>query len=343
MGVQIGDIVPHHPITLEHLRGKTVAIDALNFLYQFLAIIRQRDGELLRDSKGRITSHLSGLFYRTANFVEAGIKPVYVFDGEPPVLKLKTVEQRKELREEAEREWRRALEEGRIEDARKYAQRSGRINQIMIDQAKRLLDAMGIPWVQAPSEGEAQAAHLVKRGDAWAVASQDFDSLLFGAPTLVRNLGITGRRKLPGKDAYREIAPELIRLDETLQALGLAREQLIAIGILVGTDYNQGIKGIGPKKALELVKKHPDPSELLQKKDLAERFEVDPLEVYEIFANPKITNSYHVKWRDPDPEAIKRLLCDEHDFSEDRVQTGIDKLLRGKAERGQTTLDRWFG
>ncbi len=341
MGVQIGDIVPHQSVTLEHLRGKVIAIDALNFLYQFLAIIRQRDGELLRDSKGRITSHLSGLFYRTANFVEAGIRPIYVFDGEPPVLKLKTVEHRKELREEAEREWKRALEEGRIEDARKYAQRSGRINQLMIEQAKQLLDAMGIPWIQAPSEGEAQAAHLVKRGDAWAAASQDFDSLLFGAPTLVRNLGITGRRKLPGKDVYREITPEIIRLDETLESLQIGQEQLIAIGILVGTDYNRGIRGIGPKKALELVRKHPSPEKLL-KGELAERFEVDPLEVYEIFANPKVTDSYRIKWGDPDPEAIKRLLCDEHDFSEDRVQTGIDKLLKGKAERGQTTLDRWF-
>lgn len=343
MGVQLGDIVPKEPTSLEQLRGRVVAVDALNFLYQFLAIIRQRDGELLRDSKGRITSHLSGLFYRTANFIEAGIRVAYVFDGAPPVLKLKTVAHRKEIREEAEREWRRALEEGRIEEARKYAQRSGRINQAMVKQAKRLLDCMGVPWIQAPGEGEAQAAHLVKKGDAWGVASQDFDSLLFGAPTLVRNLAITGRRKLPGKDVYREIVPEIIRLDSALRELGITRNQLIGIGILVGTDYNEGVRGVGPKKALELVRKHESVEELLEDEKLASQFEVDPLEVYKIFAEAEVTDEYSLEWRDPDPEAIKRFLCDEHDFSEDRVQTGIDKLMRGKAERGQTTLDKWFG
>jgi flap endonuclease-1 len=341
MGVQLGDIVPRERISLEQLRGKAVAIDAMNFLYQFLAIIRQRDGELLKDSKGRITSHLSGLFYRTANFVEAGVKPVYVFDGEPPVLKLKTVEHRKELRKEAEREWKRALEEGRIEDARKYAQRAGRVDAAMVDQAKKLLDCMGIPWVQAPGEGEAQAARLVGGGDAWAVASQDFDSLLFGAPTLVRNLAITGRRKLPGKDAYVEVMPEVIELEETLRSLELNREQLIGIGILVGTDYNDGIKGIGPKKALELLKKHGS-FEKVVKGELGKKFEVDPLAVYEIFLNPEVTDDYELKWGGPDPEGIKGFLCDEHDFSESRVQTGIEKLMKGKAQQGQTSLDRWF-
>jgi flap endonuclease-1 len=341
MGVQLGDIVPRERISLEQLRGKAVAIDAMNFLYQFLAIIRQRDGELLKDSKGRITSHLSGLFYRTANFVEAGVKPVYVFDGEPPVLKLKTVEHRKELRKEAEREWKRALEEGRIEDARKYAQRAGRVDAAMVDQAKKLLDCMGIPWVQAPGEGEAQAARLVGSGDTWAVASQDFDSLLFGAPTLLRNLAITGRRKLPGKDVYVEVTPEVIELEETLRSLELSREQLIGIGILVGTDYNDGIKGIGPKKALELLKKHGS-FEKVVKGELGKKFEVDPLAVYEIFLNPDVTNDYELRWGDPDPEGIKGFLCDEHDFSESRVQTGVEKLMKGKAQRGQTSLDRWF-
>ena len=196
VGVQLGDIVTKQRLELEQLRGKVVAVDALNFLYQFLSIIRQRDGELLRDSKGRITSHLSGLFYRTANFVEAGIKPAYVFDGTPPVLKRLTVKQRIEVRKEAEVSWKRALEEGRVEDARKYAQRSGRLDHVMIKQAQSLLDQMGLPWIQAPGEGEAQAAHLAKRGDAWAAASQDFDSLLFGAPTLVRNLAVTGSNAL---------------------------------------------------------------------------------------------------------------------------------------------------
>jgi len=313
----------------------------MNFLYQFLAIIRQRDGELLRDSKGRVTSHLSGLFYRTANLVEMGLRPVYIFDGKPPLLKLKTVEHRKELRKEAEREWRRALEEGKIEEAKKYAQRAGRLDVKMINQAKTLLDCMGIPWVQAPGEGEAQAAWMVNKGVAWGVASQDFDSLLFGAPTLVRNLAITGRRKLPGKDIYTEVTPETISLEETLKTLGVSREQLIGIGILVGTDYNEGIKGIGPKKALELIKKHGSFENLLET-ELGGKFEIEPRLVFEIFSKPEVTDDYKLEWRDPDPEAIRRFLCGEHDFSENRVQTGIDKLMRGKEQRAQVTLDRWF-
>jgi flap endonuclease-1 len=342
MGVQLGDLVSREKVDLKHLRGQTVAIDALNFLYQFLSIIRQRDGELLKDTKGRITSHLSGLFYRTANFIEAGIRPVYVFDGEPPVLKLQTVQQRRVAREKAEAEWRKALEERRIEDARKFAQRAGRVDEQMVVQAKTLLDCMGVPWVQAPGEGEAQAARLIQREDAWAVASQDFDSLLFGAPTLVRNLAISGRRKLPGKDVYIQVTPEVIKLEEALRELGVRREQLVDIGILVGTDYNEGIKGIGPKKALDLVKKHGSLEKLL-KTEIGEKFEVDPLEVKRIFLKPDVTDDYRLKWGDPDPEGIKRFLCDEHDFSETRVQTGIDKLMEGRAKRDQTSLERWFG
>jgi flap endonuclease-1 len=342
MGVQLGDIVPKEKVSLESLRGRTIAIDAMNFLYQFLSIIRQRDGELLKDSKGRITSHLSGLFYRTANFIESGIRPVYIFDGEPPVLKLRTVEQRRQAREEAEVEWRKALEERRMEDARKFAQRAGRVDEKMVKQAKILLDGMGVPWVQAPGEGEAQAAHLIRKNDAWAVASQDFDSLLFGAPTLVRNLAITGKRKLPGKDVYVQVTPEVIRLDEVMKELGIARKQLVDIGILVGTDYNQGVKGVGPKKALELVKKHGS-MEKMVKTELGEKFEVDPLEVKKIFMEPSITDDYQLRWGDPNPEKIKRFLCDEHDFSETRVQSGIEKLMKGKAKRDQTSLEKWFG
>ena len=342
MGVQLGDIVSKQKVGLEQLRGQIIAIDAMNSLYQFLSIIRQRDGELLKDSKGRITSHLSGLFYRTANLIEAGIRPVYVFDGEPPRLKLRTVKQRRAVRKEAAEEWAAALKEGRIGEAKKFAQRAGRVDDRMIKQAQTLLGHMGLPWVQAPGEGEAQAAHLVQRGDVWAAASQDFDSLLFGAPMLVRNLAITGRRKLPGKDVYIEVFPEVIELQKLLRELGVTQEQLVDIGILIGTDYNAGIKGIGPKKALELVKEQGSIKQIA-KTELGEKFEFDPLEVREIFLKPNITGEYKLEWSDPDPEVIKEFLCREHDFSESRVQTGIDRLLKGQREREQVSLEKWFG
>lgn len=342
MGVQLGDIVPKQKVGLEQFRGQIIAIDAMNSLYQFLSIIRQRDGELLKDSKGRITSHLSGLFYRTANLIEAGIRPVYVFDGEPPKLKLRTVEQRRAVRKEAAEEWAAALKEGKIEEAKKFAQRAGRVDERMINQAQTLLGHMGLPWVQAPGEGEAQAAHLVQRGDVWAAASQDFDSLLFGAPMLVRNLAITGKRKLPGKDVYIEVFPEVIELQKFLRELGITQEQLVDIGILIGTDYNAGIKGIGPKKALELVKEQGSIKQIA-KTELGEKFEVDPLEVREIFLKPNVTGKYKLEWSDPDPEGIMEFLCREHDFSESRVQTGIDRLLKGQREREQVSLEKWFG
>jgi len=334
--------VPKQKVELEQLRGQIIAIDAMNSLYQFLSIIRQRDGELLKDSKGRITSHLSGLFYRTANLIEAGIRPVYVFDGEPPRLKLRTVKQRRAVRKEAAEEWAAALKEGRIEEAKKFAQRAGRVDERMIKQSQILLGHMGLPWVQAPGEGEAQAAHLVQRGDVWAAASQDFDSLLFGAPMLVRNLAITGRRKLPGKDAYIEVFPEVIELQKLLEELGITREQLVDVGILIGTDYNAGIKGIGPKKALELVKEQGSLKQIAET-ELGKKFEVDPFEVREIFLKPNITGKYKLEWGDPNPEGIKEFLCREHDFSESRVQTGIDRLLKGQREREQVSLEKWFG
>jgi len=340
MGVQLGDVVPKNKVGLEKLRGKKIAVDAMNFLYQFLSIIRQRDGELLRDSKGRITSHLSGLFYRTANFVEAGILPLYVFDGAPPKLKQKTVEERRALRIRAEEEWTKAIAEGRIEDARKFAQRAGRVDQKMIDQAKELLNLMGIPWVQAPGEGEAQAAYIVSMGDAWAVGSQDFDALLFGSPKLVRNLAITGRRKLPGKDVYIEVEPEVVELERILKELDITREQLVDIGILIGTDFNEGIKGIGPKKALELIREKGSIERLLN--EFGEKFEVDPLEVKEIFLKPAVTSNYVLKWGEPNLEGIKKFLCDEYDFSESRVQGGLGKLIKGKSEREQASLEKWL-
>jgi flap endonuclease-1 len=335
MGVQLGPLLPRREVGLEELRGRRVAVDAMNFLYQFLSIIRQRDGEPLRDSRGRITSHLSGLFYRTANLLEAGIYPIYVFDGKPPELKRGTLEERRVVREKAAEEWERALREGRLEEARRYAAQAARVEEQVVEDAKRLLRLMGLPFVQAPSEGEAQAAHLVRRGDAWAVASQDFDSLLFGSPVLVRNLALTGRRKLPGKDVYVEVRPEVVELEGALSELGLTREQLVDVGILVGTDFNEGVKGIGPKRALELVRKYGSLEGIPDVR-------VEGLgEIRRIFLEPEVTDDYRLEWGQPDVEGIKEFLCGEHDFSEDRVQSGIQKLLRGREGR-QSSLERWF-
>jgi flap endonuclease-1 len=227
LGVNLRSLVPKTKVDLKSLSGKSIAIDAYNALYQFLAIIRQPDGTPLKDRTGRITSHLSGLFYRTANLIEMEIKAVYVFDGVPPALKEVEIKRRAKVKAEALIKYEQALQEGRIEEARTYAQMTSRLKDYMAEDSKRLLTQMGVPWVQAPSEGEAQAAHLAKKGDTNYCASQDYDSLLFGAPTLMRNVTISGRRKLPRKPVYVEVVPEIIKLDQLLKELNITHEQLI--------------------------------------------------------------------------------------------------------------------
>ncbi len=338
MGVDLGDLFDRKEIELSDLKGKIIAIDAYNTLYQFLSIIRQRDGTPLIDSRGEITSHLSGFLYRTTNLVEAGIKPVFVFDGAPPAFKNTTIEERKKIRTDAKEKWDEAKAKGDEEEAFKHAQASSRIGGNMIEDAKLLLGFMGLPVVQAPSEGEAQAAFMVRNKDAYAAGSQDYDALLFGAPIVVRNLAVSGKRKLPGKSVYVDVKPEVIELEKGLELLGISREQLVDIALLVGTDYNEGIKGIGPKKALKLVKKHGNIEGALGElsteiKNLAE--------IKALFVAPDVTPDYELRWKKPDSAAIIKFLCEGHDFSQERVSKAVERLLEASDE-GQQTLDKWF-
>jgi len=344
LGVNLRDLVPKITVRLEDLSGKSMAIDAYNALYQFLAIIRQPDGTPLKDATGRITSHLSGLLYRTSNLVEMGIKPVYVFDGVPPALKEVEIKRRMKVKEEALVKYEKALKEGKIEEARMYAQATSRLKDYMAEDSKRLLDLMGIPWVQAPSEGEAQAAHLVKRGDADYCASQDYDSLLFGAPKLVRNVTISGRRKLPGKNVYIEVIPEVVELEQVLKECGITHEQLVDIGILIGTDFNpEGVKGLGPKTALKLIKEHENLENALPHLKNAE-FPAEPQRIREIFLDPRVTDNYRIEWKEPNFEGVINFICRERDFSEDRVKKALEKMQKGTERlKGKTTLEKWFG
>jgi len=343
LGVQLGGLVDARKIAIDDLAGRRIAFDGHNILYQFLAIIRGRRGEPLRDREGRVTSHLSGLIYRNANLIEAGIRVAYVFDGKPHEFKAEIVGKRRETRRDAQIKYEKAIQEGRPEEARKYGQRAVTATTSIVDDAKRLLTLMGVPWVQAPGEGEAQSAHMALKGDVWAAASQDFDSLLFGASRLVRNLSITGRRKLPRKKLYIKIEPELIDLDTMLRQLDITREQLIDIGILVGTDYNPKVmKGVGPKTALKLVKEHGSLDAALHRIEKSE----SPLpfeEIRELFLKPHITDSYRLEWQPPDIEGIVEFLCEEHDFDEGRVTKAVEKIERGYGRgRERTTLERWF-
>lgn len=343
MGVNLGELVPKTMVDLQNLSGKSIAIDAYNALYQFLAIIRQPDGTPLKDHTGRVTSHLSGLLYRTSNLLKIGVKVVYVFDGVPPALKEVEIKRRAKLKEKAIIKYERAIKEGKIEEAKTYAQATSRLKNYMTKDSKHLLKLIGVPWVQAPSEGEAQAAYLAKKSDTNYCASQDYDSLLFGAPLLARNITISGRRKLPRKKVYIEVIPEIVDLQNVLKQLGVTHQQLVDIGILVGTDYNpDGVKGVGPKTALKLINKHGSLEKVLPHLKEAE-FPVDPQRIRDIFLHPKVTDNYKLPWREPDVEGAVSFLCGERDFSEDRVRKALQKMKKGLKEiKEKTTLEKWF-
>ncbi|MCS7142570.1 MAG: flap endonuclease-1 [Aigarchaeota archaeon] len=344
MGVKLSDIVPREAveeIELKDLRGRVIAIDCFNMLYQFITIIRGPDGRPLSDRRGRVTSHLNGLFFRTLNYLAEGMLPVYVFDGRPPELKRRTVERRTAVRAEAMEEYKRALETGDLEAMRKYSVRAASLEEYMVEGSIRLLEVMGVPYVLAPSEGEAQTAHMTRKGDAWASASQDYDSLLFGSPRLVKNLSIVGRRKLPGRREYVEVVPEVIHLERILNKLSIRREDLIEMSILIGNDYCDGVKGIGPKRAYALIREHGRVENVLHA--LGIELECDLEAVREAFTSPNVTENYKLGWRDVDEEGVVDLLCEEHDFSEDRVRKALEEYAaRIRSSRQERRLDEWF-
>jgi flap endonuclease-1 len=340
MGVDLSDLVEPREIELKELNNATVAIDAFNTLYQFLSIIRQHDGAPLTDDRGNVTSHLSGIIYRVTNLIEEGVKPVFVFDGKPPSFKAETIKARAEVRQAAKAMYEAARAAGSA-DAYRYAQASTSINQQIVADAKELLGYMGVPYIVAPSEGEAEASYMVLRGSADYVGSQDYDALLFGAPRVVRNITITGKRKLPRKGIMVDVKPEVIELNEVLATLEITREQLIDLAMLVGTDYNVGIYKVGPKTALKLVKKFPGdmPAILGELGQTIENHEA----IRQFFLHPEVSDKYEISWGKPDPEKIRRFLCDEHSFSPDRVDKVLERLTKAVSEAArQKTLSAWF-
>ena len=326
MGVLLTPIVVKETIALAHLRGRRLAVDANGELYQFLALIRLPDGTPLKDSAGRITSHLSGLFFRTTRLIaDFGLDLVFVFDGRPPVEKTAETQRRRTVRARYEAEAADARREGDLARAYSKSTMTSRLTREMVDEATQLLQLMGIPTVQAPSEAEAQAAHMARRSDVWAAASKDYDSLLFGASRLVRFLTISGREFLPSRGTSRPITPELIDLEAMLDTLAITRPQLIDLGLLVGTDFHPGIKGIGPKKALSLVRRHGGIESMPP--DIRDVFGADLERLEQIYLAPDVIDDYHVDPGRCDTDEVLRFLCDEHAFGRDRVQAALDRAF----------------
>ena len=346
MGLNIREIIPRKEIGLSELANKTVCVDAFNTLYQFLTTIRQPDGTPLMDRKQRITSHLSGIFYRNIALLESGIKLIYCFDGRAPLLKMKTWERRGEGRETAREKYEEAKSSEDLEGMKRYSGQFVRLDSEMIRESKELLEAMGIAVIQAPGEGEAQAAHIAKiRKDVYASASQDYDSLLFATPRLIRNLTLAKKRKTI--NGWVEVKPEIIELEKVLNYLEINLDQLICLGILVGTDYNpKGIPGIGQKKALQIVRRFKQPILIFdsvkeQIKNLDEENKFDWREIFELFHKPNVITSLF-GFPKVNEAKIRDILVKEHDFSDERVQKQLERLREITESGKQKDLKKWF-
>ncbi|MGA7043634.1 MAG: flap endonuclease-1 [Nitrososphaeraceae archaeon] len=340
MGLDLKPLVEPYPIAISELSDKVVAIDAYNAIYQFLATIRGPTGELLTNANGDVTSHLSGLFYRNINLLADNIKLIYIFDGKPSPLKSKEIERRRQIKQEASERYHEALAEGRFEDARKYSQATSVLTAKMVEESKKILTLLGIPCVQATSEGEATAAYITKQGTAFTCASQDYDSILFGASKLTRNLTISGRRKIPNKKTYIDVEPEIIEHQRVLDQTKLTHEQLVDVGILIGTDYNpEGFSGIGPKTALKLIREYGKLENIEKIKHVL--YDIQYQEIRDIFLKPEVPKVDNIQFNKVNHTSIIDFLCVEKSFSADRVNGAIEKLNKSLMNHNQS-LEKWF-
>jgi len=333
-------ILKREKTSLKALQGSSFAIDASIEIHQFLALIRRKDGTLFTDSQGNVTSHLIGLLTRTTRLIaDFNMKPVFVFDGPPNPLKRKTIAIRREARKKAEVEYAEAVSKKDYSTAWSKAVMTGRVTKSVLDDSKRLLDLLGIPWLEALEDAEAQASYMAAKGDVWAVGSKDYDCLLFGAPILARYLTLTGREWLPVQKISRPLIPELIKLEENLTLLGITREQLVDLAILIGTDFNQGVKGIGPKKALGLVREYGRIEQMPM--EIRSNLSEDLDSVRQTFLNPRVVDNYQLKRTQPDPQGLVEFLSNERGFSKERVHS-MTLRMTGTHKKTDAGLENWL-
>ena len=340
MGVLLTPILKREQTSFKALYGRSFAVDASIELHQFLALIRKPDGSLFTDPKGRVTSHLIGLLTRTSRLVtDYNLRPLFVFDGRPNPLKRATIEARKRVQQKAHTEYVQAIAAKDYPRAWSKVVMTGRVTGEVVADAKRLLSLMGIPWLEALEDGEAQASFMAAKGDVWAVGSKDYDCLLFGAPVLARYLTLTGREYLPSKRTSRPLIPELVKLADNLDILGISREQLVDLALLVGTDFNEGVMGIGPKKGLTLIRKYGTAEKFPE--EIRKELPDDLNQVRSIFLHPRVLENYSLKRGRPDPDGLVEFLCEERAFSSDRVEKIADRLIDSRAET-DSQLGKWF-
>ncbi|KAF9732958.1 Elongation of fatty acids protein 2 [Paraphaeosphaeria minitans] len=320
--------------------GRKVAIDASMSIYSFLIAVRS-DGQQLMNESGETTSHLLGLFYRTLRMVENGIKPLYVFDGAPPKLKSGELAKRFQRKTEAQAAQEEAKETGTAEDIEKFARRTVRVTREHNEECRRLLKLMGIPYIVAPTEAEAQCAELARGGKVYAAASEDMDTLTFNTPILLRHLTFSEQRKEPILE---------IHLDKVLEGLDMKREQFVDLCILLGCDYLDPIKGVGPSTALKLIREHGTLEKVYETMKASSKYTIPEdwpfVDARALFQEPDVRAAddpeCDFKWEAPDVEGLVKFLVEEKHFSEDRVRSGASKLQRNLKTAQQSRLEGFF-
>lgn len=326
---------------MKNLFGRKIAIDASMCLYQYLIAVRQQDGQQLTSEDGETTSHLLGMFYRTIRMVENGVKPLYVFDGKPPVLKGGELEKRLLKRQEAEKQMEELKETGTVEELMKFEKRTVRASREQNAEAKKLLELMGIPYVDAPSEAEAQCAELARGGKVFAAASEDMDTLCYEPKFLLRHLTVAEARKLP---------IDQLEYEEVLKGLGMDKSTFVDMCILLGCDYCETIKGVGPVTAYKLIKEHGSLDNIVDwiNKHPDSKYKVPEnwpyKEAKELFMNPEILKADDVnfKWTEPNVDGLVSFMVTEKGFNEDRIRSGAEKLKKGLKGGVQGRLDGFF-
>ncbi|MBC7092245.1 MAG: flap endonuclease-1 [Nitrososphaeria archaeon] len=340
MGVRLSPLVKSRKISLSTLSNKIIAFDANNLLYQFLALVRMPDGTLFKDHRGRITSHLLGASLRiTRLMIDYQIKPILIFDGTPNILKLKVLEERRVQRAKALKEWEEEIRRGNLRKAFSKAVVSATLSKDLVNDSVDMFKLMGLPVIFAPEDAEAQAAYMCERNMVWAVATQDYDALLYGSPKIVRYVTIQGTDFLPSKKIVKPLEPELISLDETLKALDLTREQLVDVAILVGTDFNKGVKGVGPRKAYNLIKIYGSIENIPPEKINGQIEYVN--EIREIFLSPKITKEYSISFEKPQIDKLIEFYRDRN-FSENNIEKIVERLTRFYTDLERPKLSEWL-
>ncbi|KAH0842167.1 Flap endonuclease 1 [Fonsecaea pedrosoi] len=322
--------------------GRKVAIDASMSIYSFLIAVRS-DGQQLMSDTGETTSHLMGMFYRTLRMVDNGIKPLYVFDGAPPKLKSGELAKRFARKNEASDQHEEAKETGTAEEVEKFSRRTVRVTREHNEECRRLLKLMGIPYIVAPTEAEAQCAVLARAGKVYAAASEDMDTLTFNSPILLRHLTFSEQRKEPIQE---------IHLDKTLEGLGMDRNQFIDLCILLGCDYLDPIPKVGPNTALKLIREHGSLEGVVDfiENDTKKRYTIPEdwpyKEARELFLHPDVRSAddpeCDFKWEAPDVEGLVQFLVHEKGFNEDRVRSAAQKLQKNVKTAQQSRLEGFF-